>query len=104
LTPTCRGPMHFHMKHVNALQVRQSLGKILDQLDRAGEPVLIEKGRQPRAVLLPLKLFRERFADKTVHEERLEIERRIVELGQRLRPRRGASTREILRELRGPLP
>jgi PHD/YefM family antitoxin component YafN of YafNO toxin-antitoxin module len=92
------------MRRVNALQIRQSLGKILDQLDRAGEPVMVEKGRQPRAVLVPLKLFRERFTDKTIHEERLQIERRIVELGRALRPRRGDPTTKVLRELRGPLP
>ena len=91
------------MKSVNALQVRQSLGRILDQLDRAGEPILVEKGRQPRAVLLPLALFHERFVDKTVHEERLRIERRILER-QKAPARRGPPAEVIVRELRGPLP
>lgn len=92
------------MKRVNALQVRQSLGRILEQLDRAGEPILVEKGRQARAVLVPLRLFRERFVDKTVHAERVELETRIRELRRRLRPRRGPATERLVRSLRGALP
>jgi PHD/YefM family antitoxin component YafN of YafNO toxin-antitoxin module len=92
------------MKRVNALQVRQSLGRILEQLDRGGEPILVEKGRQPRAVLVPLRLFRERFIDKTVHAERLELERRIKELRQRPGVRAGPPAEVLIRELRGRLP
>ncbi len=92
------------MKRVNALQVRQSLGRILDQLDRAGEPILVEKGREPRAVLVPLGLFRERFVDKTVHEERMAIGRRIAELRRGRRAGRDRPAEHLLRELRGALP
>lgn len=92
------------MKRVNALQVRQALGRILDQLDRDNEPLLLEKERQPRAVLVPLRLFRERFADRTVHEERIAIGKRIEELGRTVKLRRGPKTTELIRELRGPLP
>lgn len=92
------------MKRANALQVRQSLGRILEQLDESGEPILVEKGRQPRAVLVPIKMFRERFVDKTVHAERLELERRIEELGRRSGVRAGPSSEELLRALRGSLP
>jgi antitoxin (DNA-binding transcriptional repressor) of toxin-antitoxin stability system len=91
------------MRRVNALQVRQSLGKILDSLDRAGEPILVEKGRQPRAVLVPLRLFRERFVDKTVHAERQELERAILDFRPRLRAGRGRSAERLVRELRGNL-
>lgn len=48
---------------VTALELRNRLGSILDQLDRDQEPIIVEKGRQPRAVLLPLALYRERFLD-----------------------------------------
>lgn len=91
------------MKRVNALEVRRAFGKILDQLERSGEPILVEKGRAPRAVLVPLRLFRERFVDKTIHEERLLPEVWFAER-QHARPRKGPSAETLLRQLRGPLP
>jgi PHD/YefM family antitoxin component YafN of YafNO toxin-antitoxin module len=91
------------MRRVNALEVRQALGRVLDDLDAHGEPILVEKNRQPRAVLVPLRLFRERFADRTVHEERLLLDRRIAEL-QGLPVRPGPPAEDLIRELRGPLP
>ncbi len=48
---------------VNALQVRQSFGKILKKLLASDEPIIIEKGRAPVAVLISLKTFHERFID-----------------------------------------
>ena len=48
---------------VSALELRNRLGAILDRLDREQQPVIIEKGRKPRAVLVPLALYRERFLD-----------------------------------------
>jgi PHD/YefM family antitoxin component YafN of YafNO toxin-antitoxin module len=91
------------VKRVNALKVRQALGRVLDELDRHNEPVLVEKSRQPRAVLVPLRVFHERFVDLTLHEERLELERRILEL-QGARTHEGPPAEELLRELRGRLP
>jgi hypothetical protein len=55
-------------------------------------------------VLVPLKLFRERFLNKTVYAERLELERRIRELGQRPGGRAGPPAEVLIRELRGRLP
>ena len=55
---------------VNALQVRQSLGKILDHLKLVDEPIVIEKGREPVAVLISLKMFRERFVDYREEQKR----------------------------------
>jgi antitoxin (DNA-binding transcriptional repressor) of toxin-antitoxin stability system len=51
------------MYTVNALKIRQSLGKVLKELQKKGEPILIEKGRVPVGVLVPLKFFQERFID-----------------------------------------
>lgn len=58
------------MEKVNALQIRQSFGKILKNLQKKGEPVLIEKGRNPVAVLISLKTFKERFIDYREKEKR----------------------------------
>ena len=94
-----------YMRHVNALKIRQSLGQILDELDRGGEPILVEKARQPRAVLVPLKLFRERFVDKTVYEERRALERWFEEsYRSKLATREGPDAVALVRQLRGSLP
>ena len=49
------------METVNALELRQSLGKVLDQLERGGEPILVCRRRTPAAVLVSLKDYLERF-------------------------------------------
>ena len=72
-------------------------------MDRDGEPILVEKGREARAVLIPLKLFQERFVDKAVHAERLLIQEAILER-QKRKPRSGPRSDVLLRALRGPLP
>jgi uncharacterized protein (DUF2249 family) len=48
---------------VSALQVRQSLGRILEKLKKTDEPIIIEKGREPVPVLISLRVFEERFID-----------------------------------------
>ena len=35
------------METVNVLELRQSLGKVLDQLERGGEPILVCRRRTP---------------------------------------------------------
>ena len=61
------------MKRVTALQLRQSLGKVVATLQRTGEPILLEKGRRPVAVLVSLKDFQERFVEKAAVEARERI-------------------------------
>jgi PHD/YefM family antitoxin component YafN of YafNO toxin-antitoxin module len=93
------------MRKVNALSVRQSLGKVLRELQRTGEPILVEKDRKPAAVLITLRDFHERFVERNAAEERRRITEEILAFRQR--PARGDADRraapEILREIRGPL-
>lgn len=87
------------MKRVNALQLRQSLGKVVEELQRDGEPILLERARKPVAVLISLRDFRERFVEKAAAEAREELFRRMDELA---RPSSDPTPAvEILRELRG---
>jgi prevent-host-death family protein len=65
------------MEKVNALSLRQSLGKVLRQLQKGGQPVLVEKDRKPAAVLISLADYQKRFVDRIADEQRLEIVRRI---------------------------
>ena len=52
------------METVNALELRQSPGKVLDQLERGGEPILVCRRRTPATALMSLKDYRERFVDR----------------------------------------
>jgi PHD/YefM family antitoxin component YafN of YafNO toxin-antitoxin module len=93
------------VRKVNALTVRQSLGKVLRDLERTGEPILVEKGRRPAAVLITLRDFNERFVERTAAEERRRVVKEI--LASRRAPSKsdadGRSVVEMLREIRGPL-
>lgn len=86
------------MKSVNALELRQSLGKVLRTLERDGAPILVERARRPSAVLISLKDYNERFVDRAADEERRTIVRRIEEI--RLRAPRGRTSLDVLRSLR----
>lgn len=93
-------PMH----KVNALQIRQSLGKILRRLERTGEPILVERNREPKAVMITVKDYQERFADRLSVEERTRIIERMDETAKRIRFQPDApDSVTILRQLRGPL-
>lgn len=48
---------------VNALEIRQSFGAILNKLAKHSQPIIIEKNREPVAVLISMKMFQERFID-----------------------------------------
>lgn len=87
------------MKKVNALELRQSLGKVISAMERTGEPILVEKSRRPVAVLISLRDFQERFAEKDAAEAR----ERVLEEMDGLATASVESTpaAEILRELRG---
>lgn len=87
------------VEKLSALQLRQSLGKAIERLERTGEPILLEKGRRPVAVLISLQDFRERFAEKEAMEAR---DRVLEELRGLRRPSVDRTPAvEILRELRG---
>lgn len=64
---------------VTSLELRNRLGTILDRMDRDQQPVIIEKGRRARAVLVPLSLYRERFLDLLEKSLRDELVREIRE-------------------------
>ncbi len=86
------------MREVTALQLRQSLGKVISRLMRTGEPVLLKKGREPVGVLISLKDFEERFVDKAAHERRLGIMDAIEALARDSSD--DVSSAQALRELR----
>jgi prevent-host-death family protein len=86
------------VKSVNALELRQSLGKVLRTLERDGGPILVERARRPSAVLISLKDYNERFVDRAADDERRAIVRRIEEIA--FRAPRGRTSLDVLRSLR----
>ncbi|MBM4265601.1 MAG: type II toxin-antitoxin system Phd/YefM family antitoxin [Deltaproteobacteria bacterium] len=87
------------METVNALQLRQSLGRVLQRLKRTGRPILLEKDRKPAAVIISLEDYRKRFVDVEVDRLRVEMVERIK--GAEIELPRGLSSLDLLRELRG---
>jgi PHD/YefM family antitoxin component YafN of YafNO toxin-antitoxin module len=87
------------MQKVNALQLRQSLGRVLQRLARTGEPILLEKDRKPAAVIISLEDYRKRFVDVEADRTRIEMVERIKRA--ELRTPTGVSTLDLLREVRG---
>ena len=87
------------MKTVNALTIRNNLGKVLQELENTKEPVLVSKDRKIRAALITVEDFQRRFIDKQAEEEKEAWMRRLQQLRA---PRTGNITSlEVLRELRG---
>lgn len=87
------------MKRVNALALRQSLGKVVASLERTGEPILLEKGRRPVAVLISLRDFEERFVEKAAADAR---ERILAEIDRLARESVDTTTGvDAVRDLRG---
>ncbi|MGA2640279.1 MAG: type II toxin-antitoxin system Phd/YefM family antitoxin [Spirochaetia bacterium] len=89
------------MRTVNALEIRNHLGVLLDELERTGEPVIVSKGRKPRAVLISVEDFRKRFVDRQTEERRQALMDRV--LAARAERVGGADSLSILRALRGAL-
>jgi len=84
------------MKKTNALKIRQSLGKVLRELNRDGEPILVEKDRKPAAVLISLEDYQRRFADKEGDSLRGELIAMIK--SAKLSVPKGKSAVELVRE------
>jgi len=91
------------MHKTNALAVRRALGTVLRRLQRDGEPILVERNREPAAVLISLRDFEERFVDKVAAGERERLARDILAMRARARPARRKAV-DLVRELRGRLP
>ncbi len=86
------------MKKINALALRHSLTKIIETLQKTGEPILLEKGRKPAAVIISLDDFRMRFIEKDADDKRIAIKEKI--LNMRKKSHNHESAESILREMR----
>ena len=99
LTPNCTGEVSSDgMETVNALELRQSLGKVLDQLEHDGKPILVCRRRAPAAALVSLKDYRERFADGAADDQRRDVVAGLKRL--KFNSPASGTTLDILRDLR----
>ena len=87
------------MKTVNALKVRNNFGEVLEMLTKTGEPILVSKARQVRAVLITPDQFQKRFLDYQVEEHKKQLIETIN--GLKVDSLETKSSVEVLRELRG---
>lgn len=87
------------MKKVNALKIRNNLGEVLDTLTKTGEPILVSKGREIRAVLITPDQFKRRFLDYQAEEQKRQLLQTIG--GLQAHSLRGQDSLDLLRELRG---
>lgn len=87
------------MKKVNALKIRNNLGEVLDTLTKTGEPILVSKGREIRAVLITPEQFKRRFLDYQAEEQKRQLLQTIE--GLQANSLEGQDSLDLLRELRG---
>jgi PHD/YefM family antitoxin component YafN of YafNO toxin-antitoxin module len=87
------------MKTVNALKIRNHLGEVLNSLDETGEPIVVSKGREIRAVLITPEQFQRRFLDYQTDEKKQEVMAAINKLKEKRLSKK--SSVAVLRELRG---
>jgi prevent-host-death family protein len=86
------------MKRVNSAELRASIGNIVADIERNGQPIILEKHNQPVAVIISLKDFQERFVEKAALEARLSLADKIDTLARPSKNR--ASAEQILRDIR----
>ena len=89
------------MRTVNALEIRNRLGAVLDDLERTGEPIILSKGRRPRAVLISMEYFNRRFVDRHAEDRQKQLLERVMAARAPGVP--GPDSLTVLRELRGEL-
>ena len=87
------------MKTVNALKIRNNLGEVLELLTKTGEPIMVSKGRQIRAVLITPEQFQKRFLDYQAEEQKKRLFETINCL--RVNSLETKSSVDVLRKLRG---
>lgn len=87
------------MTTVNALTIRNNFGEVLKTLEETGEPILVSKGRELRAVLISIEDFETRFVDKRAEEEKRRVFQRIVSGRQSVITEE--SPEAIIRRMRG---
>jgi PHD/YefM family antitoxin component YafN of YafNO toxin-antitoxin module len=86
---------------VNALEKRNRPGAVLDGLERTGEPIILSKGRRPRAVLISMEDLNRHLVDRQAEDRQKQLLERAMAARAPGVP--GPDSLIVLRELRGEL-
>ena len=86
------------MEKVTALGLRQNLGAVIKRLKKNGEPILLEKGRQPVAVIITLEDYQKRFVDVQADQHRRLLVERIRQAQISLP--KGTRSLDLVRDIR----
>ena len=86
------------MQKTNALKLRQSLGAVLKRLKKTGEPILLEKNREPAAVIISIDDYQRRFADYDADRKREAAVEKIKRANIRLPA--GKTSLDLIHEIR----
>ncbi len=86
------------METVNALDLRHSFGKVVDQLERGGNPIPVCRRHTPAAALVSIKDYRERCVDRYADDQRREVIARLKQL--KFGSPAAGTTLDVLRDLR----
>lgn len=87
------------METVSALKLRSNLGEVLEKLNKTGEPILVSKGKNIKAVMITPEQFEKRFFDKLNSERQDEFLKKLE--GMREKATRCEDSLEVLRQIRG---
>ena len=86
------------MQKTNALKLRQNLGAMIKRLKKTGEPILLEKNREPAAVIISIEDYQKRFADRDADEKREALVEKIKRANIKLPA--GKTSLDLIHELR----
>ena len=86
------------MQTANALRMRQNMGAVIHELHKTGEPILIERGRLPVAVLISLADYKKRFVDIIADAARRKIIDEIK--ASQIQLPSGISSLQLIQDLR----
>jgi predicted RNA-binding protein Jag len=75
------------------------MGKVLAALEKNGEPILLEKGRRPVGVIISIRDYQERFAERAAAEARERVLKEIDSLT--MTSADSTPVVDVLREMRG---
>jgi prevent-host-death family protein len=85
------------MISINALELRNHLGDLLDSLAATGEPLIVTRARKPTAAIITIEQFKRRFLDYQAESDRRALQDRI----RGIREDATADSLAELRALRG---
>lgn len=87
------------MRKVNAVQLRPSVRKLVDLLEKTGQPVVLANGQEPVAAVISMRDYNERFVERAAAGERQSIMDEMDRIA--IRSKDETTVVDVVRDLRG---